>query len=73
LGEVTLAIKSYNLAIDIADKIFIGIQSNAKDATDADSIIGNLNEERTLYASYQFKLGCVYESMKTVTSIDNFY
>ncbi len=52
MGEVTLAIKSYNLAIDIADKIFIGIQSNAKDATDADSIIGNLNEERTLYASY---------------------
>ena len=75
LGEESAAIKHFTKALEIADKIFIGVHPEARkgDFTDADSIIGDLNEERKQYALIYYKLGQVYEGMKSGTSIEKFY
>ena len=75
LGEESSAIKHYTKALEITDKIFIGIHPEARkgDITDADSVIGDLDEERKQYALIQYRLGQVYEGMRSVSSIGKFY
>jgi septum formation inhibitor-activating ATPase MinD len=68
IGDSTKAIKHYEKTIEIADKIFVGINPEATEVTDSDSILGSLNKERKDYALYHYRLGRVFQDLKSATS-----